>query len=364
MCHSPTACRNTNVRVAAGGWCCSVRSSSADRWVRPWYRRHRAADHAGVRSAASPAARSCARTGLRQHRPGRARVGKLRPASRSGSATPSRRRSRVFSRDSDLSAVFWHRDLLRTLRSSASVPDTVFDSDLLVARSLASRASSISIRFCDAFAPLRSRVFSRDSDLIVFCCCFNSLTAWLSDTLARRLPGSTPASESSFVRRATSACKNSASFAARRTAFISSTAAVRCLRLVSKRDFHKPASLRAATSAQRSSSQRADHGATGPSTNESSTSTASARITMCATIAHPRARYQSLVSISQSVHDDPNGGYPSPDDRRFTYVREPHGGGRFNLPYEVMVNAMPSVTMRRYRACHSCNRVPLITTHQ
>ena len=44
---------------------------------------------------------------------------------------------------------------------------------------------------------------------------------------------------------------------------------------------------------------------------------------MCATIAHPRARYQSLVSISQSVHDDPNGAYPSPDDRRFTTCSNP-----------------------------------------
>ena len=45
-------------------------------------------------------------------------------------------------------------------------------------------------------------------------------------------------------------------------------------------------------------------------------------------------------------------------------MRGLHGGSIFKLPYEVMVNAMPSVTIRRYRACHSPSRVPLTTTHQ
>ena len=74
---------------------------------------------------------------------------------------------------------------------------------------------------------------------------------------ATPLPVSTPASASNFFRRATSASDESASFAARRASFASSTAAWRFCRLASKRDFHEPASLRAATSAQRSSSQRA-----------------------------------------------------------------------------------------------------------
>ena len=76
-------------------------------------------------------------------------------------------------------------------------------------------------------------------------------------TTAPPLPMSTPASASNVFRRATSASNESASFAARRASFASSTAVWRLCRLASKRDFHDPASLRAATSAQRSSSQRA-----------------------------------------------------------------------------------------------------------
>ena len=66
-----------------------------------------------------------------------------------------------------------------------------------------------------------------------------------------------PASERSVSRRATSACKEGTSRAARRASFVSSTASLNLPRQALNRDFHAPASLREATSAQRSSSARA-----------------------------------------------------------------------------------------------------------
>ena len=78
-----------------------------------------------------------------------------------------------------------------------------------------------------------------------------------SDMIVLRLLDSTPASESSFSSRPTSAWKNSASFAARRTSFTSSTAALSLSRLLSSAHFNEPARERASRSARRSSSQRA-----------------------------------------------------------------------------------------------------------
>ena len=66
-----------------------------------------------------------------------------------------------------------------------------------------------------------------------------------------------PASERSVSRRATSACKEGTSRAARRASFVSSTASHNLPQQALNRDFHAPASLREATFAQRSSSARA-----------------------------------------------------------------------------------------------------------
>ena len=71
------------------------------------------------------------------------------------------------------------------------------------------------------------------------------------------LAGSMLASESSFSRRVTSACRERAFFAVRRTSFVSSTAAFSLLRHRSSCHFSEPARPRASTSAQRSSSARA-----------------------------------------------------------------------------------------------------------
>ena len=69
--------------------------------------------------------------------------------------------------------------------------------------------------------------------------------------------GSTPASPSSLVRRATSASRNSAFFAARQAWFAASTAASRLRRASLNCHFNEPAALRAATSAHFNSSARA-----------------------------------------------------------------------------------------------------------
>ena len=66
-----------------------------------------------------------------------------------------------------------------------------------------------------------------------------------------------PVSERSVSRRTASARKEGAAFAARRSSFASSLASLSLRRQDLKRDFYEPASLRAATSAQRSSSARA-----------------------------------------------------------------------------------------------------------
>ena len=70
------------------------------------------------------------------------------------------------------------------------------------------------------------------------------------DVIVLRALDSTPASRSSWCRRATSPCRDRAFFAC-------STAAFSLRRDASKRDFHEPASQRAATSAHRNSCARA-----------------------------------------------------------------------------------------------------------
>ena len=82
-------------------------------------------------------------------------------------------------------------------------------------------------------------------------------TSMRSEMIVLRLLDSTPACESSFSSRPTSAWKNSASFAARRTSFTSSAAALSLSRLLSRFHFSEPARERASRSARRSSSQRA-----------------------------------------------------------------------------------------------------------
>ena len=138
----------------------------------------------------------------------------------------------------------------------------------------------------------------------------------------RPYPDAMPASES--VRRATSACKDGTSLAVRRASFVSSTASLSLRRQALNRDFHEPPSLRAATSAQRSSFARASaasararsrshcdrqsRGAcsgtdTGdnrtpplPSTSVRLVPKSSSRTTMRTTIAHGKSRYQQKDS--------------------------------------------------------------------
>ena len=181
-------------------------------------RARRSAGLDGVRSAASAASRSGARTASRTAPPrSRAASTAPLPASRPGPATPSAvRRSRAFSFVNALSAVFWRRDRRRALRNSASAWT------------------------CAPATALRSRATSLRSDISVPRGC-----------------GSTPASPSSRVRRATSASRNSAFFAARRAAFASSTAASRLRRASLNCHFNEPAALRATTSAHFNSSARA-----------------------------------------------------------------------------------------------------------
>ena len=84
-----------------------------------------------------------------------------------------------------------------------------------------------------------------------------ALTSLSAGEAGLRLAGSILASESSFSRRVTSAGRESASFAVRRTSCVSSTAAFSLLRLLSSCHFREPARARESTSAQRNSSQRA-----------------------------------------------------------------------------------------------------------
>ena len=158
-------------------------------------------------------------------------------------------------------------------------------------------------------------------------------TSWRSASIVVLLLDSMPASQMRFSRRATSACKEGTSLAARRASFVSSTASLNLRRQALNRDFHEPASLREATSAQRSSSQRAcaacararsssaracsrsyserhsrggrsattagnDRAPPSPSTRVRPVLKSSSRTTMRSTIAHGKGRYQPPCGTS------------------------------------------------------------------
>ena len=161
-----------------------------------------------------------------------------------------------------------------------------------------------------------------------------------------------PALERSVSRRATLACKEGTSLAARRASFVSSTASLNLRRQAVNRDFHEPASLREATSAQRSSSARASavsararsrshcdrqsRGArsgtdTGddrtpplPSTSVRSVPKSSSRTAMRTTIAHGKSRYQqkdsTLWGFASTWEMRLTGPIPRPE-RTITYFR-------------------------------------------
>ena len=125
---------------------------------------------------------------------------------------------------------------------------------LCLSDACSSRASHLPRRVTSLFSrvtSLRSSPRSARSDLIV--------AFWLSarSRVARSrrlalsagavglcLAGSILASERSFSRRVTSACRESASFAVRRTSCVSSTAAFSLLRLLSSCHFREPAPAR------------------------------------------------------------------------------------------------------------------------
>ncbi len=132
----------------------------------------------------------------------------------------SSRRSSV---RSDLTVSFWSGEGSRTVRR----------------RGGAGHGPVAPSRAFDAARALRSRAFS------------------LRSAPAVSKADAMPASERSVSRRATSACKDGTSLAVRRASFVSSTASLSLRRQALNRDFHEPPSLRAATSAQRSSSARA-----------------------------------------------------------------------------------------------------------
>ena len=134
---------------------------------------------------------------------------------------------------SDLTVSFWSGEGSRTVRR----------------RGGAGHGPVAPSRAFDAARALRSRAFS------------------LRSAPAVSKADAMPASERSVSRRATSACKDGTSLAVRRASFVSSTASLSLRRQALNRDFHEPPSLRAATSAQRSSSARAPaptRGTTGP----------------------------------------------------------------------------------------------------
>ena len=199
----------------------------------------------------------------------------------------SSRRSSV---RSDLTVSFWFGEGSRTVRR----------------RGGAGHGPVAPSRAFDAARALRSRAFS------------------LRSAPAVSKADAMPASERSVSRRATSACKDGTSLAVRRASFVSSTASLSLRRQALNRDFHEPPSLRAATSAQRSSSARASaasararsrshcdrqsRGAcsgtdTGdnrtpplPSTSVRLVPKSSSRTTMRTTIAHGKSRYQQKDS--------------------------------------------------------------------
>ena len=76
-------------------------------------------------------------------------------------------RSRAFFPASDLIAVFWRRDRRRTLRSSASMPDSFSDNAFRAVRSRASRTSAPSLPALAVWTDLRSWAVSLCSRRIV-----------------------------------------------------------------------------------------------------------------------------------------------------------------------------------------------------
>ena len=208
------------------------------------------------------------------------------------SRRPASLLSRVISLRSVLMVSFWSGDRSRVVRRR---------------RVSARRRPIAPSRASDPARALRSRAFSLRSASIV-------LSSF----------DSTPASDRSVSRRATSACKEGTSLATRRASFVSSTPSLNLCRQALNRDFHEPASLREATSAQRSSSARASaasararsrshcdrqsRGArsgtnTGddrtpplPSTSVKPVPKSSSRTAMRTTIAHGKSRYQQKDS--------------------------------------------------------------------
>ena len=78
-------------------------------------------------------------------------------------------RNRAFSLDSNVIVAFWRRDRRRILRNSASMADSDVESVFLTVRSLASRSCDAAQAAFAAFTDLRSRAFSlRSRTIVVF----------------------------------------------------------------------------------------------------------------------------------------------------------------------------------------------------
>ena len=125
---------------------------------------------------------------------------------------------------------------------------------LCLSDACSSRASRLPRRVTSRFSrvtSLRSSPRSARSDSIVafwFSACSrvarSRRLALSAGEVGLCLVGSMLASERSFSRRVTSACKESASFAVRRTSCVSSTAAFSLLRLLSSCHFREPVRAR------------------------------------------------------------------------------------------------------------------------
>ena len=136
------------------------------------------------------------------------------------------RRSRAFSFLNALSAVFWRRDRRRALRNSASA--ATGDPDRVARRSRVLNPSFAAAVLLNALRRCRHLPFSLSLSRNASCSRWRSrATSLRSDISVLPRCVSTPASPSSRVRRATSACRASAFFAARRAWFASSAASAR-----------------------------------------------------------------------------------------------------------------------------------------
>ena len=242
--HRASRNRNTRAHPSAGcalpfigrGWGAGC---GHGRW-------RRAADRAGAQNAASAGVRSCGRTATSTARPGSREAWQaLPPEPRHGTpasslpaseARTSARNRAFFSRSDTIMSV------ARTVAARTSFFRRAFSSrsDAIVCSGFRERRGAGPDRASDDGAALRSRA-----------------TSMRRDTIVLRLPGSTPASERSVSSRPTSACKESAFLAVRRTSRVSSTAAFSLFRLASSRHVSEPARQRDPIFARRSSSQRA-----------------------------------------------------------------------------------------------------------